>query len=392
MQVIKKLSGLLFLFLVFVSCHTEEPVVQLNRTVLVYLVANNNLSNFVDKDIAEIKEGLKNNAISGKIVLFVNKPGINKLIALDKDANGKITENILKEYPTNMNSVSVDGMATVFRDAFGRYPADKYALFLWSHGDGWLPKDDIRTRWFGQDGSNYMDISELKRAFDKVALDKEPYFDFIFFDDCFMQSVEVAYELRNYADYIFGCPTETPGPGAPYQLLVQPVFQSTVNIEKIVNDYYAYYAGDEARIKDDWPYGAAISVVKCSELEKLAEETQRLVTNHLNDMIAISPSSVQTYDCHTRPTYYDFLDYVEKFTTAGERAAWVTQLNKAIPYKASTPSCYSVYIKRTFPIDVYSGISVYIPNKEYAYWNRFYQTYEWYKASGWDKVMKARIN
>ena len=47
-----------------------------------------------------------------------------------------------------------------------------------------------------------------------------PHFDFIMFDACFMMSVEVAYEVRNYTDYYIGSPTENPGPGAPYDKVV----------------------------------------------------------------------------------------------------------------------------------------------------------------------------
>ena len=39
-----------------------------------------------------------------------------------------------------------------------------------------------------------------------------------------MQSVEVVYQLRNRADYFIGSPTEIPGPGAPYEVVVPALF------------------------------------------------------------------------------------------------------------------------------------------------------------------------
>ena len=51
-----------------------------------------------------------------------------------------------------------------------------------------------------------MNIEDLKSV-----LQKAPHFDFIMFDACFMQSVEVAYELRDYCDYYIGFPAENPG-------------------------------------------------------------------------------------------------------------------------------------------------------------------------------------
>ena len=51
-----------------------------------------------------------------------------------------------------------------------------------------------------------MNISDLVEVLD----DDMPHFDFIMFDACFMMSIEVAYAVRNYADYYMGCPTENP--------------------------------------------------------------------------------------------------------------------------------------------------------------------------------------
>ena len=42
-----------------------------------------------------------------------------------------------------------------------------------------------------------------------------------------MQSVEVAYELRDCSEYFIGSPTEIPGPGAPYKAVVPEMFTET---------------------------------------------------------------------------------------------------------------------------------------------------------------------
>ena len=80
------------------------------------------------------------------------------------------------------------------------------------------------TRWVGQDkgnGDNRMNISEFVEI-----LKSAPHFDFILFDACFMQAVEVAYELRDYTDYCIGSPTEIPGPGASYDAVVPAMFSA----------------------------------------------------------------------------------------------------------------------------------------------------------------------
>lgn len=381
------------ILLVFTSCEKEdpEPVIPANKTILVYMVANNSLEyhGFDDKDIAEMIEGMQNSKHVGNLILYVDKATSTQLLSIEKDEKGIYQKKLIKEYE-DRNSASYSVFSSVLKEVIARYPANSYGLFMWSHGDGWLPSpsNSTQTRWYGQDGNNYMDISEIKKA-----LEEAPHLDFIYFDDCFMQSVEVAYELRRYTDYTMGSVAETPGPGAPYQLLMDLVFQDKADIKAIIERYYDYYTSNEAIIRDNWPYGAAISAIKCDELEGLATATQKIVDKYATAIKAIAPNSIQIYDNYhysKRPqqAYYDFYDLISKIEgiSAEELQTWKQQLDKAVPYREATPSIYSIYVG-VFPINVYSGISTYIPRPSYTSWNNFYQTFEWGKASGWSEIV-----
>lgn len=374
----------------FSSCEKEDPVpVQwANKTILVYMVANNDLSSnhgFDDKDIAEMIEGMQNSKSVGNLILYVDKAASTQLLSIEKDVNGVYQKKLIKEYE-DRNSASYSVLSSVLKEVLARYPANSYGLFMWSHGDGWLPSpsNSSQTRWYGVDGNNYMDISEIKRA-----LQEAPHLDFIYFDDCFMQSVEVAYELRHYTDYTIGSVAETPGAGAPYHKLMDLVFQDKADVKTIIERYHNYYPSEEARIKDNWPYGAAISAIRCNELEGLAAAT-KVITNKYADVLkAISPSTVQNYDPRkSQRAYYDFNDVVSKVANAEDLAVWRQQLDKAVPYKETTSRIYSIYIPGTFAVNEnYSGISVYLPLSSYTTWNNFYKTFEWGEASGWNALI-----
>lgn len=60
-----------------------------------------------------------------------------------------------------------------------------------------------------------MNIDDLHEALQVL-----PKLDFLLFDACFMESVEVAYALRDCGDYMISSPTEIPGVGAPYEDVV----------------------------------------------------------------------------------------------------------------------------------------------------------------------------
>ena len=142
-------------------------------------------------------------------------------------------------------------MKEVMHRAFYEYPADSYGLVYWSHADGWIPYPvpSASTRWIGQDTGegqdNRMNISDFVDVLD----DGMPHFDFIMFDACFMMSVEVAYEVRNYTDYYIGSPTENPGPGAPYDKVVPYMFNQLLG--QVRKDVVVDGRGDGSHCRRD---------------------------------------------------------------------------------------------------------------------------------------------
>lgn len=210
-----------------IDCEEDAiDVISAKRTVLIYMGASNSLSRFSDDDIYEMEQGICDvaNLDNCNVLVYLQKgvgkgrtqPVLKRLVK-ELDAQGNIVGGweLVKVYP-EQNSMRVDVMERIYKDAYSGFPADSYGLVLWSHADGWLEgTPQVDTRWYGQDvyqGQSYhLDILDLSKA-----LEAAPYLDFILFDCCLMQSVEVAYELRDKANYMLGSPAEIPGPGAPY--------------------------------------------------------------------------------------------------------------------------------------------------------------------------------
>lgn len=84
-----------------------------------------------------------------------------------------MVEETIENYP-EQNSADANVMKKVISTAFNQYKAEKYGMVFWSHGEGWIPSP-AKTRWFGQDGNNYMDIADLH-----AALQVAPDLDFLF--------------------------------------------------------------------------------------------------------------------------------------------------------------------------------------------------------------------
>ena len=379
-----------------------------NRTILAYIAGENSLSSFALADFREMAEGMEHVDGNNHLLVYLDTKESAQLPAiyhLYKDKkSGAVVQETLYTYPEqDASSVTLERMEDVFRRSFEAYPAESYGLILWSHGEGWLPGTTSRLRSFGQDGGNsgpVMEIADLDEAISlgTTYLGEARHFDFIYFDACFMQGIEVAYQLRNYTDYLIGCPLETPGPGAPYDRILSPLFErGEANVVGMAETYYQVYEeaynGGQNGSNANWTYGAAISVVRMAALENLAGETSRLYAKYADRMAQLSAddlASVQIFDANRRyggtykHAYYDFGDFVRSIATESEYALWEQQLNQAVVYAASTPTCYSVYYQGggNMPIRAFSGLSTYVPltDENYSAWNEAYEALDWANA------------
>lgn len=384
---------------VLVACnHNDEPdPVQEEdlRTVLVYIAADNSLTSFAADDIAEMVSGFAAvDADKNNLLVYVDTQSEKPfLYQITKDSKGAVVKKVLHEYQ-QQNSVYPTVMAEVYNRVFSAFPAKSYGLVLWSHGDGWLPSpanisaSKASTRWFGQDGTSYMDISSLN-----TALNSAPHFDFILFDACFMQSVEVAYELKDRADYFIGAPNEIPGPGAYYTELVPAMFSQVNDLAATVaHGYYDYYAAKytgQLGSNANWTMGVTVSVLKSSEVQALAAATAAILPKYITNGSAINVSSIYSYDPRSTYYYYDLKGLVQSLTSSDDQtlfSAWSDAFELAVPLHLTTDKTYSSFVYGMISMAGSSGLSAYIPRSSYVSLNTFYHSYAWYSAAGWSNT------
>lgn len=371
----------------FCCCESEDTSIPIaEKTVLIYMIADNSLSDYAQINIDSMKEGMKQANAGEKVLIYEDTGSENpKLMSLTKYMDGTVKQTLLKTYK-QQNSVSPTVMTSIFSDMCSYSPSSHYSLVLWSHGDGWFPGSGNTkaptTRWFGQDGTNYMDIPDLK-----TALSSGPHWDSLLFDACFMGGVETDYALRTTADYIIASPSEVMGQGFPYQDIMYLLFgTSETSYIRTATAYYNYYKNQPITLSS-YP-SATIGCVKCSELDGLAAATKALITAHATDLNTFSPLPVQYLEGYIPHLFYDFGAFVGAFTMQSERSAFECQLQKTVVYKAATPTILSVvsYGNTYVPVKSFSGLNTYIPSvgSVYSGYNSSYHRTEWYTAAGWN--------
>ncbi|HJD94568.1 MAG TPA: clostripain-related cysteine peptidase [Bacteroides togonis] len=386
------LFPLLLLSLLLTSCHKDdEPqTTPYKRTVLVYIVADNNgLASYAQEDLAEMKEGMAQ-VSDGMLhlLVYIDTGSSPRLVELKKQ-NGQVVEDVVRTYD-DRNSVGVDETREVFADVFSNpdFLAEGYGLIYWSHADGWIPYGQASTRWVGQDkgdGDHRMNISELVTILQSV-----PHLDFLMFDACFMASVEVAYELRSFTDYYVGSPTETPGPGAPYQVLV-PMMVADQAAIRMSNSYFAFYegiyTGKTPTVDGPWTGGVSICVMRTDALESLAALTAQLLPEEVVDIAALK-EEVFDYDHkgggRDYVGYFDLKQLMEQVLDDASYATWTQAFDAAIAYWSTTPKNYSQFVGM-FSMEGANGITHYIPGSS-TQRDAAYHSMKWYQDAGLEKL------
>jgi hypothetical protein len=356
----------LVIFLIFlVGCNEEADLSDftVNRTVIAYMAADNDLLGDALADLEEMKQGFSETGV--RLIVFIDASGeAPYLLEIGKD-----TENRIKTYG-ELNSADAGTLRTVIREITGLYPAEEYGLILWSHGTSWLPSG-VALRSFGKDSGKEMNITDLAGALPVK-------FDFILFDACLMGSVEVAYELREKTNYLIASSTETIYSGFPYDQIIPELLAPEVNPARVAQKYFDYYDNQQGAYRS-----ATISVTDMHELDALAEATALVIGDTPFNMANFDRMAVQRLDVYNEQYVFDFLDFIAKAFPQADLMTLQEQINKTATYKAHTPQFIEEY-----NISAYCGLGCYIPHPQRNDLNTYYQQLKWCEASGFSKLFK----
>ena len=98
-----------FFILTFTACRDDNEVSGPEKrscTVLVYMVAQNNLSSFAEADFNEMLEGMKSvDDQNNNLIIYRDDNSKPRLIRLYKDKNGTVKQERLQDY-AEQNSVT----------------------------------------------------------------------------------------------------------------------------------------------------------------------------------------------------------------------------------------------------------------------------------------------
>ncbi len=265
-------------------------------TFMVYLDADNNLESAGIKDLNEMETvGSSDNLAI--IVQMDRIPGYDSsngnwtetrryYVTKDND-----TQNINSDLLENLGELNMGDNSTLSSFviwSMQTYPAQHYALILWDHGgscatgpgacwDDTNPQDDCLT------------LEEIKKALADIYSTTGKKIDVLAFDACLMGMIEVAYQLRDYVNYMVGSEETEPNDGCPYDMILtelaaSPSMSQAQLASRIVTKYVSSYT-DGLPNPEDAPHvtSAAFNLTKVDEAAVAVSQLAEAIIGDFNN-------------------------------------------------------------------------------------------------------------
>ena len=357
-------------------------------TVMVFLNGKNDLEKFALRDINEMEMVGSSDKVNivveaGRIAGYDSSEGDWKgvrryLITRDSDT-GEVGSRMLRDM----------GMADMgdYRSlaAFGKwakaaYPARKYMLIVWNHGTGWdksLALGSIKGISYDDESGSHINTPQLGMALRELG-----GVDVYVSDACLMQMPEVAYEIRNYAEYIVGSEAIEPNDGFTYNTFLGPLAarpgMDAAELGRIAVDTYSDRYQDLGKASTQ-------SLLKASALGGFALLVDDFVTAAMaggeKTLVRAASSGAQSYAGYDNK---DMGHFLELYSASSGNAAVKA---KALALQAYMNGELLVHsrVSGKYTDGNSRGLAVYLPG---YYFDRAYPELAWAADTRWDEFTK----
>ena len=348
-------------------------------TIMVYLDGDNNMDDYAQMELNEIKSV----HINGNVTVVILYDGYG-----NGNSHFYVAENnSFEEIPLGEVNASWIGEVNMgdsrtLRDfvnySMANYPAKNYMLELWSHGNGWMG--------ICQDSSSgdRLTMKKVKNALSESCGAHNKKIDVVVYTACGMGEIENAYAIKDYADYFISSEESFFATGLPHADIIEnAVNNSSISPQKmsemIVNEFSTYYQSAKS---------ATLSAVNLSNLDNLIhtldEFSQNLISNLETNKTEIGDAynETESFDGIGIIDLYDFACKIqESFNTGTELYNSAQRIMENVT-KATVSEWHGSNHQNAH------GIGIYLPSPEryvdlyedtcfaaYTHWDEFLSTF-----------------
>ncbi len=292
------------------------------------------------------------------------------------------------------------------------YPSNRKIFLYWGHGHGWKPIESVlenditrlsfdhgynqesninsTTRFFNHDehSCRFISIWELQEIFQGIHLDA------FIWDASLMMSVEVATELVNVADFVVGSQESPPGPGFPYDKIMEDICNSAHESTESVLEHFIMKTITHGPYNSKPVEESLLCTKNLKHLNRALKSLSKVLSEHSLEIKDAYIHALNSAKKFKHLYYYDLLDFLIKMkqkqlpeAVAGSINAAISAFinSKCLIVKGNTASCdhhpslHTEKCKRSY------GISIDVsPSNVFSRFERYYDKLQFKKQTNWD--------
>ncbi len=336
-------------------------------TIAVYLDGDNDLEYFAVLDLAELASVGSTERI--RVVVLAD------MLGQFNTRRGEVIKGSFEEAWAALDVVPEADMGSpatlgdFVRYARASFPANRHAVILWDHGNGWLPPDadtsavadarrkstPMRAVCHDATQGTILSIADVRTAMLSAAAPA----DILGFDACLMGMLEVAYELAPCAAVMVASEKTIPAPGWAYELVLAGIAAS-VDLSAnavatvMVDAYGRRYLGDEPLAAIDLAAAAGLVPAFDACLDSVLDTGGAEALAHVADACIAGAS----FD---RLGYWDLGGLLEDLAARAPQAPW------GVSAQAALSAYRSAVIARAEEVwPPATGLTIYAPPPGYT--------------------------
>jgi hypothetical protein len=394
-------------------------------TVMVYMAGDNDLDSNGVQDLREMKK-------------VGTTDDINIVAEFDRAAESQHTKRYLLQKGTTLDADVVQDFGEIdtgdpkflvdfVQWATAQYPAGRYLLVLWNHGQGWddtdiyagergpdarLPRTRrIRHALFrtsvesaaklatrgaavaraillDDNAKDFLDNVEMKKVGQQIKQMLGRKLDLLGMDACLMSMAEVAYQMRDSVQYVVGSEETEPLDGWPYDTILaalakQPGLTAEALGKLVVDRYIKSYKADGEAVTQSATKLAQATVL-ATAVKALGKALKAGLKNSAaRSAITMARSRVQEYEV---PDNIDLVDLCKLLKKSSVPAAVKTACDQVLS-AAGGMVVSSGHLGA--PMKNSNGLAIYFPTRKVS---PLYSRLDFAKKTGWGGFLKSYID
>lgn len=345
---------------------TTQPTAGAKWTYMVYIAGDNTLSDAAVADLREMALIGSNSSVN--IVVQGELSPSRTDGAPAETQRGRVTVGMPDSDFAAITNVDMGNKTTLtnfIKWAKTSYPAENYALVLWSHGAGWkvqgLSRSNTKGALQDETSGTFMSMNDIASA----VRDSGVHFGLINFDACLMAMYEIGYALRSDADYLVASEEVSPGEGDDYTAILgalkaKPAMTPRELAIKTVEVYKSFYEtqGRSSVTK------SVIDLSKIGSIKTAVDGLGKALTDKIGTLrpkIQTAQEGTVNYEYIFNRDLADFVAKLKPLTTDSTVLAAITSVETALTAAIVSNQIYSPDPSK--PLKRSKGMAIYLPMK-----------------------------